>query len=74
LKAFNAIFLTQMIQIQNSMAVPVAFEQFEITKEDGGNAPVYYINPVCGVPVDMNNPKHVVDYKGEKVYFSCDGC
>lgn len=66
--------LAQIIQIQNSMAVPVAFEQFETTKEDGGKAPVYYINPVCGVPVDMNNPKHVVDYKGEKVYFCCDGC
>jgi len=66
--------LAQMIQIQNSMAAPVAFEHFENTKEDGGASPVYYINPVCGVPVDMNNPKHVVEYKGEKVYFCCDGC
>ena len=36
--------------------------------------PDYYINPVCGVPVDKNNPKHVIEYKGESVYFCCDGC
>ena len=34
----------------------------------------YYINPVCGVPVSKKNPKHIVDYKNEKVYFCCDGC
>lgn len=34
----------------------------------------YYINPVCQVPVSKTNPKHVVEYQGEKVYFCCDGC
>ncbi len=34
----------------------------------------YYINPVCQVPVSKTNPKHVVEYRGEKVYFCCDGC
>ena len=34
----------------------------------------YYINPVCGVPVSKKNPKHVIEYKNEKVYFCCDGC
>ncbi len=34
----------------------------------------YYINPVCNVPVSKKNPKHVVEYEGEKVYFCCDGC
>ncbi len=34
----------------------------------------YYINPVCNVPVSKANPKHIVSYKGEKVYFCCDGC
>ncbi|UCE70379.1 MAG: XdhC family protein [Flavobacteriaceae bacterium] len=34
----------------------------------------YYINPVCQVPVSRKNPKHVIEYKGEKVYFCCDGC
>ncbi len=66
--------LAQMIQVQNSAGARPVFEQFESTKEDGGKAPVYYINPVCGVPVDMNNPKHVVEYKNEKIYFCCDGC
>lgn len=34
----------------------------------------YYINPVCGVPVSKKSPKHIIEYKGEKVYFCCDGC
>ena len=34
----------------------------------------YYINPVCQVPVSKTNPKHVIEYKGEMVYFCCDGC
>ena len=34
----------------------------------------YYINPVCQVPVSKTNPKHVIEYKGEVVYFCCDGC
>ena len=33
-----------------------------------------YINPVCGVPVQKNSAKHVIDYEGEKYYFCCDGC
>jgi xanthine dehydrogenase accessory factor len=66
--------MAQIIQIQNSKAAPLTFEKFESTKADGGKAPVYYINPVCGVPVDINNPKHVVEYKNEKIYFCCDGC
>jgi xanthine dehydrogenase accessory factor len=66
--------LAQMIQLQNSAGARPVFTQFESTKEDGGKAPVYYINPVCGVPVDMNNPKHVVEYENEKIYFCCDGC
>ncbi|MEO0528513.1 MAG: XdhC family protein [Bacteroidota bacterium] len=34
----------------------------------------YYINPVCNVPVSKKNPKHIVQYQGENVYFCCDGC
>ena len=34
----------------------------------------YYINPVCGIPVDKNSPKHIIEYKGENVYFCYDGC
>ncbi len=33
-----------------------------------------YINPVCGVPVEKATAKHVINYKGENVYFCCDGC
>lgn len=34
----------------------------------------FYINPVCQIPVDKTAPRHRVDYKGETVYFCCDGC
>ena len=34
----------------------------------------YYINPVCNVPVSKKNPKHILEYQGEKVFFCCDGC
>lgn len=34
----------------------------------------YYINPVCQVPVSKKNPKYVIEYKGQMVYFCCDGC
>lgn len=50
------------------------------TKEPAEAAPAnqfaeeYYINPVCQVPVSKKNPKHVLEYKGEMVYFCCDGC
>lgn len=47
------------------------------TAEEPANekfAEEYYINPVCGVPVSKKNPKHVIEYKNEKVYFCCDGC
>lgn len=33
-----------------------------------------YINPVCGMPVEIASAKHVVDYCGQHVYFCCDGC
>ena len=34
----------------------------------------FYINPVCQVPVSKKNPKHIVEYRGEAIYFCCDGC
>lgn len=53
----------------------------ESSKEEAESTPAgdkfaedYYINPVCNVPVSKKNPKHIVEYAGEKVYFCCDGC
>ena len=40
----------------------------EIKNED------FYMNPVCNIPVQKSTAKHVLDYKGEKLYFCCDGC
>jgi len=46
----------------------------EITSANDKFTEKYYINPVCLVPVSKKNPKHIVEYAGEKVYFCCDGC
>jgi xanthine dehydrogenase accessory factor len=56
---------------------PLAEPQMQ---EPGETAPAdkfaeeYYINPVCQVPVSKKNPKHVLEYQGQMVYFCCDGC
>lgn len=34
----------------------------------------FYMNPVCGIPVQKSTAKHVLEHKGENVYFCCDGC
>lgn len=44
------------------------------TPPSGAFEEEYYINPVCQVPVSKKSPKHVLHYKGETVYFCCDGC
>jgi xanthine dehydrogenase accessory factor len=33
-----------------------------------------YVNPVCGMSVEMATAKHIVVYGGRKVYFCCDCC
>jgi xanthine dehydrogenase accessory factor len=67
--------LAEIISLRNGGSLPQVFEGYvKQEKEVPAGAPQWYINPVCGVPVDMNNPKHVVEYNGEKVYFCCDGC
>lgn len=68
--------LAEIIHVQNNR--PAMLEGFVETKDETINGtsgkPSYYINPVCGVPVDRNAPKHIIEYKGEKIYFCCDGC
>lgn len=33
-----------------------------------------FINPVCGMAVDIAAPKHIEKYEGVAYYFCCDGC
>jgi xanthine dehydrogenase accessory factor len=33
-----------------------------------------FINPVCGIAVDVAAPKHVEEYEGVAYYFCCDCC
>jgi xanthine dehydrogenase accessory factor len=64
--------LAEIIQVRNSNQIPHVVNPMSDTTEA---APAkFYINPVCGVPVDVAHPKHVVEYEGENVYFCCDGC
>jgi xanthine dehydrogenase accessory factor len=65
--------LAEIIQVRNNLPDTFSFTQFDDTRTEAGK-PKFYINPVCGVPVDINNPKHIIEYKSEKVYFCCDGC
>jgi xanthine dehydrogenase accessory factor len=63
--------MAEIIQVKNGLTPKVvAVDETEQKQAD----PVFYINPVCGVPVDINNPKHIIEYGEEKVYFCCDGC
>jgi xanthine dehydrogenase accessory factor len=63
--------MAELIQVKNSLPQTL-MEQLET--EIPAGQPQYYSNPVCGVPVDMANPRHIVEYRDEKVYFCCDGC
>lgn len=65
------------------VAVSILAQIIQVKSDPGSSNPVsgrnaiisqYYINPVCGIPVDKNNPKYIIEYQGEKVYFCCDGC
>jgi len=58
----------QKHEAPSETATPVASTAGDTFTEE------YYINPVCQVPVSRKNPKHIIEYKGELVYFCCDGC
>jgi xanthine dehydrogenase accessory factor len=64
--------LAEIIQVQNQLQL-TGFSHFVSTNAQTSKSG-FYINPVCGVPVDIKNPKHIVEYKNEKIYFCCDGC
>ncbi|WP_109483912.1 XdhC family protein [Paraburkholderia sp. C35] len=33
-----------------------------------------YVNPVCGMSIEIATAKHVVEYGGQKIWFCCDCC
>ena len=39
-----------------------------------GNYPMEITNPVCGMPISRGMAKYIIEYKGEPIYFCCDGC
>mgnify|MGYP000906986698 CR=1 FL=1 len=63
--------LAGIVEFQNNGRHPINFSG--PVKEDPSKVE-YYINPVCGIPVSKTNPKHIIEYKNEKIYFCCDGC
>lgn len=38
------------------------------------NYPLEITNPVCGMPISRGMAKYILEYKGEPIYFCCDGC
>ena len=40
----------------------------------GAARPRVFINPVCGIAVSIDAPKHIESFEGEAYYFCCDGC
>ena len=50
--------------------------QVAMLPPDAGNASPSpkFINPVCGIAVDIAAPKHVEDFEGIAYYFCCDCC
>lgn len=54
--------------IQTHHARTTYFDKEELTDSD------VYINPVCGIEVSKSKALHILEHKGEKVYFCCDGC
>ncbi len=54
-----------------------------VVQPDGADSPssavaarpaVRFINPVCGMAVDVERPMHTEQYDGLAYYFCCDGC
>jgi xanthine dehydrogenase accessory factor len=60
--------LAEIIEQQNSNR-GTGFAAFEPATGVASLQKRYYINPVCGIPVDMDEPKHVIEYNNEKVLF-----
>ncbi len=70
-------------KLPEEVAISVLAQIIQEFRQDNDNATTtevqinndeYYINPVCQIPVHKSTAKHVVEYKGEQVYFCCDGC
>jgi xanthine dehydrogenase accessory factor len=62
-----------VIQVKNSSPAATGFMEFDEARAEAGK-PKFYIHPLCGVPMDANNAKHIIEFRREKVYFCCDGC
>lgn len=46
----------------------------KLTEDITLNSGVYYMNPVCNLPIHKSSAKYVIEHNGESVYFCCDGC
>ncbi|MEM6359003.1 MAG: XdhC family protein [Bacteroidota bacterium] len=66
--------LAQIIQEKRSDQASETFGLEMDTVDESAFELDYYINPVCKIPVQRSSAKYVLEHKGEKVYFCCDGC
>ena len=63
--------LAEIIQTKRSLETKGDSIPIDLSKDLDDNI---YINPVCRIPVLKDTAMHILEYKGEKVYFCCDGC
>ncbi len=76
--------MSEVAQSQPAIAQPqpaerdapkAAFHTASTQPAVGAPAPgAKFVNPVCGIAVDIAAPKHVEEYDGIAYYFCCDCC
>jgi len=73
-KTPDEVAISILAEIIQTKRKPVEQDSKELNEQEKQITSDLYINPVCQVPVQKSTAKHVLEYKGEKVYFCCDGC
>ena len=65
--------LAEIIQVRNNLPDSFAFTQFDDTRTKQVNQNFISTRFVVFRLISII-PKHIIEYKNEKVYFCCDGC
>lgn len=68
------VAISILAEIVQDLRAPVDEDQTPDLSNAQLNLKDFYINPVCGIPVQKSTAKHTIQHHGEAVYFCCDGC
>ncbi len=67
----NEVAISILAEIIDHLRKPMTEEPTaDLTFDDN----LYYLNPVCNIPIEKSTAKHILTYEQESVYFCCDGC